>query len=332
MRENKLLSRRRLLAAAAALSASTMPSISWSQTWPSKPITLLVGFPAGGTTDVVARVLGAELSRRVGQPVVVENRPGAGGTIAFSAVQAAPNDGHVLMMLVIPTVNFFHFNAKKIDYQKDVEPLALIYDQYNVLLINPAVQDVADVQDIPQLLARARGKSGGLNYASSGTGSLGHLTMERIASAGGLRMQHIAYKGSAPAMQDLLGGQVGVMYADSQTALPHIRSGRLRAIAVSSAERQAELPNVPTMAQQGLQGMVAVPWGGMVAPPRTPKALVERISAEIKAVLETAEVRNRLQQAGVLPAYRSPTEFGAFANYESEAWGKVIVDRGIKLG
>jgi tripartite-type tricarboxylate transporter receptor subunit TctC len=313
-----------------ALGAGTSPLTGWAQNWPTKPITLLVGFPAGGTTDVVARVIGNELSRRVGQPVVVDNKGGAGGTIAFSAIQAAPADGHTLMMLVIPTVNFFHFNGKKVDYEKDVEPLAEVYDQYNVLVVNPAVPDVADVRTLPQLVEKAKAKSGGLSYASSGVGSLGHLTMERISGAAGVRMQHVSYKGGAPAMNDLLGGQIGVMYADSQGALPHIRAGKLRAIAVSSATRQQDLPDVPTMSEQGMPGLVAVPWGGMVAPARTPKVVVDRISAEIKAILELAEVREKMRQAGVLPAYRGPADFGAFANRESAAWGKVITERGIK--
>lgn len=316
-----------ILCAAAAVCSPPVVA----QAWPGKPITLLVGFPAGGTTDVVARIVGAELSRRVGQPVVIENKAGATGTIAFTALQAAPADGHTLMMLVIPTVNFFHFSSKKVDYQRDVEPVAEIYDQYNVLVVNPAVPAFAEVQSLPQLVARAKASPGGLNYASSNIGSLGHLTMERIAAAAGLSWQHVGYKGSAPAMSDLLGGQVGVMYADSQTALPHIRAGKLRALAVSSAQRQADLPGVPTMAEQGMPGLAAVPWGGLVAPPRTPKALVERISAEIKTVLETPEVADKLRQAGVMPAYKPAAEFGAFANAESEAWGKVIVERGIKL-
>ncbi len=324
-----VLTRRLALGLLAAAALAAPPA--FSQTWPTRPITLVVGFPAGGTTDVVARIIGAELSRRVGQPVVIENKAGATGTIAFTGLQSAPTDGHTLMMLVIPTVNFFHFSGKKVDFQRDVEPVAEIYDQYNVLVVNPAVPAFADVQNLQQLVGVARAAAGGINYASSGIGSLGHLTMERIAAAAGLSWQHVAYKGAAPAMSDLLGGQVGVMYADSQSALPHIRAGKLRALAVSSAGRQPDLPAVPTMAEQGLSGLVAVPWGGMVAPPGTPKALVERISAEMKAVLETPDVAGKLRQAGVLPAYKAAADFGAFANAESEAWGKVIAERGIKL-
>jgi tripartite-type tricarboxylate transporter receptor subunit TctC len=262
--------------------------------------------------------------------VVVDNRPGAGGTIAVNVLQGAPADGHTLMMLVIPTINFYHFGNKKIDYRKDLEPIAEIYDQYNVLVINPAVPEVADVQTLPQLIAKAKAASNGLNYASTGVGSLGHLTMERIASITGARLQHISYKGSAPAMSDLLGGQIGVSYADSQTALPHIRSGKLRVIAVSSAARQADLPTTPTMAEQGLDGLVAVPWGGIAAPPATPKVLVDRISSEIKAVLESPEVRDKMRQAGVMPAYKPAAEFREFVINESAVWGKVISERHIK--
>lgn len=323
-------SRRTVAAALLAGLCGLLSATAAAQNWPARPITLLVGFPAGGTTDVVARVIGNELARRLGQPVVIENRAGAVGTIAVSALQAAAPDGHTLMMLVVPTVNFFHFYGKKFDYQKDVEPVAEIYDQYNVLVVNPAVAELADVHTLPQLIAKAKANSTGINYASSGVGSLGHLTMERIAGATGIRWQHVSYKGAAPAMTDLLGGQIGVMYADSQTALPHIRSGKLRAIAVSSEGRQADLPQVPTMAEQGVSGVVAVPWGGLVAPARTPPAIVDRVSSEIRAILETPEVRDKLRQAGVVPAYKPAADFGRFMAAESAAWGKVIAERGIK--
>lgn len=326
-------SRRQLLVGAAAgLAAGTFFPFASAQApaWPAKPITMLIGFPAGGTTDVIGRLVAADLGARLGQPVIVDNRGGAGGTIAVTALHNAAPDGYTLMMLVIPTVNFQHFLGKKIDYVKDFEPVAEIYDQYNVLVVNPAVPEFTDVQTLQQLIATAKARPGALNYGSTGIGSLGHLTTERICAEAGIRMQHVAYKGSAPAMTDLLGGQIGVMYSDSQTALPHIRSGKLRAIAVSSAQRQADLPNVATMTEQGLPGLVAVPWGGMVAPAKTPKVVIDRISAELKASLDSSEVRDKLRAAGVTPAYKTAADFGDFANAESAAWGKVIADRGIK--
>lgn len=322
--------RRSALAAGLALAALSLPGARAQAPWPARPIVLLTGFAAGGTTDAIARIVANDMSARLGQTIVVDSRAGAGGTIAAAAVQRAEPDGYLLILMPNPTVNFFHFQKKNIDFLKDFSPVAQVYTQYNVLLINPAVAPFQDIRSLPQLIALAKAQDGGLNYASTGTGSLGHLTMERICAVAGVSMQHISYKGAAPAITDMLAGQVGILFADSLTALPHVRSGKLRPIAVSTAQRQADMPDVPTMDEQGLQGLSGGPYGGIFAPPKTPKTIVDRLSEEVRETLSKPEVREKLRLAGTAAAYATPDALGAFVNSESRTWGRVIVERGIR--
>lgn len=296
--------------------------------WPSKPIRLIVPFPPGGPTDTASRVVGQELAERLKQPVVVENRAGASGMIAAQFVAKSAPDGYTLMMLATPTLLAPHL-YKNAGYEvtKDFAPIADVYDLPIVVVVNPTV--LPDVKTLPDLIAKAKAEGGKLNYTSSGPGSFGHLTMEMLKSLGGFDMQHIAYKGGTPAVTDLLGGQVPVMYADLVAALPHIQAGKLRAIAVGSPKRIVQLPDVKTIAEQGFKGFDAVSWGGLLAPAGTPQPVVDRVSAEIKQILADKEVQDKLVKAGAAAAYGDPAHMAARIRTDFDKWGKVIRDRQI---
>ncbi|WP_093164383.1 tripartite tricarboxylate transporter substrate binding protein [Variovorax sp. YR216] len=307
---------------------SAVPAMA--QEWPSKPIKLIVPFPPGGPTDTASRVVGQKLAERLKQPVVVENRAGASGTIAAQFVAKSAPDGYTLMMLATPTLLAPHlYKAAGYDMLKDFAPIATVYDLPIVVVVNPTV--LPDVKTLPDLIAKAKTDGGKLNYTSSGPGSFGHLTMEMLKSLGGFDMQHIAYKGGTPAVTDLLGGQVPVMYADLVAALPHIQAGKLRAIAVGSPQRIVQLPNVKTIAEQGFKGFDAVSWGGLLAPAGTPKPIVDRISTEVKQILADKEVQERLVKAGAAAAFGDPTQMASRIRTDFDKWGKVIRDKQIAV-
>lgn len=321
----------RLTVSLMALAAAFMTVPVQAQSFPSKPLRVLVGFAAGGPTDLIARIVAPEMQARLGQSVIVENRPGASGAISIDAVKKADPDGHTLVMLVTPTVLNYHFLGQAFDAAKDVAPIGMIYLPYNIIVTNPQVAAVASIRSLSDLVAAARAAPGALNYTSAGNGSMGHLTAERISNTSGIKMQHVAYKGAGPAVQDVLAGIVPVMFGDSTTVLPHVRSGRLRALAVSSASRQRDVPEIPTLGESGYAGMVADPWGGLATTPGTPQAAIDRLSGDLKAVLERPEVIDRLRSsAASIATYMSPRDFAAYANRDFEVWGKVIRDNGIK--
>ncbi|MDM0045766.1 tripartite tricarboxylate transporter substrate binding protein [Variovorax dokdonensis] len=326
-----VLNRRLLLTATASVVALTLAaSPAIAETWPAKPIKLIVPFPPGGPTDTASRVIGQELGERLKQAVVVENRAGASGTIAATAVSKSPADGYTFMMLATPTLLAAHlYKSTPYDVLKDFAPVATVYDLPIVVVVNPTV--LPDVKTLPDLLAKAKASNGHLNYTSSGPGSFGHLSMELLKQMGGFEMQHIGYKGGTPAVTDLLGGQVPVMYADLVAALPHIKSGKLRAIAVGSPQRVVQLPDVPTVAEQGFKGFDAVSWGGLLAPAGTPADIVNRVSGEVKAILADKAVQDRLLTAGAIANYGDPAQMGQRVRGDYEKWGKVIRDKGIAL-
>ena len=320
-------SRRVVLSATAAVSAigllGTAPA--HAQAWPNKMIKLVVPFPAGGPTDTASRIVGQRLSERLGQPVVVENRAGASGSIAAAQVAKSPADGYTLMMLATPTLLAPHLYKKAgYDTTKDFTPVATVYDLPIVVVVNPA--QMPSVTDVQKLITHAKARPGQLNYTSSGAGSFGHLSMELLKHQGGFDAQHIAYKGSAPAMNDLLGGQVPVMFSDLVAALPHIKSGKLRALAVGSPRRVDIVPDVKTVAEQGFKGFEAVSIGAMMAPKGTPAAAIDRMSSELKAVLAQKDVQDRLVGAGCYAHYMTPAETGRYVTAEFDKWGKVIKD------
>ncbi|MBO9676944.1 MAG: tripartite tricarboxylate transporter substrate binding protein [Acidovorax sp.] len=298
--------------------------------WPDKMIKLVVPFPAGGPTDTASRIVGQKLAERLKQPVVVDNRAGASGSIAAAQVAKSAADGYTLMMLATPTLLAPHLYKKAgYDTVKDFAPVATVYDLPIVVVVNPA--QLPDVTDLQKLIQHAKAQKSPLNYTSSGAGSFGHLSMELLKQMAGFDMQHVPYKGGVPAITDTIGGQVPVMYADLVAALPHIQAGKLRAIAVGSPQRVSVLPEVKTIAEQGIKGYDAVSWGGLLAPKGTPKAVVDRISAEVQQILAEKETQDKLLNAGAIAHFQPPAQIGQRIQQDYAKWGQVIREKGIAV-
>ncbi|KQX22293.1 Bug family tripartite tricarboxylate transporter substrate binding protein [Variovorax sp. Root434] len=316
--------RRALLALALPLIAGS----AFAQAWPAKPITLIVPFPPGGPTDVASRIVAQKMSAALKQNIVIDNRSGASGTVgAATAARAAP-DGYTFVMLATPTLLAAHlYGPTGYDIFKNFTPVGSVYDLPIVLVVNP--KSLPEVNSLQGLIAKAKAEGGKLNYTTAGAGSFGHLTTEQIKTIGKFDMQHVPYRGSAPAVTDLIGGQVPAMFSDLVGVLPHIRSGKLRAIAVGSGQRVSLLPDVKTVAEQGFPGFDATSWGGLLAPVGTPKDVIDRMSTELKAALADKEVQDRLQSVGSFAAYRTPEQTGARMREDFERWGKVIRDNHI---
>jgi tripartite-type tricarboxylate transporter receptor subunit TctC len=313
----------------AGLSMALMAGGSCAQEWPSKPIKLVVPFPPGGPTDTASRIVGQKLGERLKQTVVIENKAGASGTIAAQQVMKSPADGYTLMMLATPTLLAPHM-YKKAGYHtvKDFTPVASVYDLPIVMVVNPTLMPT--VTDLQHLITHAKAQPGVLNYTSSGPGSFGHLSMELLKELGKFDMQHVAYKGGVPAITDTIGGQVPMMYADLVAALPHIQSGKLRAIAVGSPQRIAMLPELKTISEQGFKGFDAVSWGGLVAPVGTPKEVLNRISKEVGDILADKVVQEKLLNAGAIAHFEPADKMATRVQMEYDKWGKVIRDRAIE--
>ena len=299
-----------------------------AQAWPAKAIKLVVPFPPGGPTDTASRILGQQLSDRLKQPVVVENRPGASGAIAAAQFAKTAGDGYTFMMLATPTLLAPHmYKNVAYDTVKDFVPVATVYDLPIVMVVNP--QLMPTVTDVQKLITHAKARPGQISYTSSGTGSFGHLSMELLKQLGQFDMQHVAYKGGVPAITDTIGGQVPMMYADLVAALPHVKSGKLRAIAVGSPQRVSVLPEVKTVAEQGFKGFDAVSWGGLLAPKGTPQDVVDRVSKEVSLILADKAVQEKLLNAGAIANYQAPQQMTARIANDYSKWGKVIRDKGL---
>ena len=299
-----------------------------AQAWPAKAIKLVVPFPPGGPTDTASRILGQQLSDRLKQPVVVENKPGASGAIAAAQFAKTAGDGYTFLMLATPTLLAPHmYKNVAYDTVKDFVPVATVYDLPIVMVVNP--QLMPTVTDVQKLITHAKARPGQISYTSSGTGSFGHLSMELLKQLGQFDMQHIAYKGGVPAITDTIGGQVPMMYADLVAALPHVKSGKLRAIAVGSPQRVSVLPEVKTVAEQGFKGFDAVSWGGLLAPKGTPQDVVDRVSKEVSLILADKGVQDRLLNAGAIANFQSPKQMQARIAGDYDKWGKVIRAKGL---
>jgi tripartite-type tricarboxylate transporter receptor subunit TctC len=295
---------------------------------PDKTIKLVVPFPAGGPTDTASRIVGQRLAERLKQTVVVENRAGASGAIAAAQVAKSAPDGNTLMMLATPTMLAPHFNkAAGYDTIKDFVPVATVYDLPIVIVVNPTL--LPDVTDLAKLIAYAKAQLKSMNYTSSGVGSFGHLSMELLQQLAGFEMQHVPYKGGVPAITDTIGGVVPVMYSDLVAALPHIKSGKLRAIAIGSPQRVSVVPDVKTISEQGIKGYDAVSWGGLLVVKGTPKAVVDKLANEIQAILSEKEVQDRLRDAGCIANFEGPAQMGQRVQNDYAKWGRVIRDRSI---
>jgi len=316
--------RRALLALALPLAAGA----AFAQAWPAKPITLIVPFPPGGPTDVASRIVAQKMSVALGQSIVIDNRSGASGTVGAAAAARAPADGYTFVMLATPTLLASHlYGPTGYDIFKNFTPVGSVYDLPIVLVVNP--KSLPEVTSLQGLIAKAKAEGGKLNYTTAGAGSFGHLTTEQLKTIGKFDMQHVPYRGTSPAVTDLIGGQVPAMFSDLVGVLPHIKSGKLRAIAVGSGQRLSLLPDVKTVAEQGFPGFDATSWGGLLAPVGTPKEVIGRMSAELKKALADKEVQEKLQGVGTFAAYRTPEQTGVRMKEDFERWGKVIRDNHI---
>jgi len=297
--------------------------------YPAKPIRLVVPFPPGGTTDILARIVAQKLTEAWGQPVVVDNRPGAGGNIGAELVAKSAPDGYTLLMGTVGThaINASLYAKLPYDHVKDFAPVILVAGVPNVLVVNPSVP----VNSVAELIAYAKANPGKLNFASSGSGTSIHLSGELFRTMAGVQITHVPYKGSAPAIADLVGGQVQLMFDNLPSSLAQIKAGKLRALAVTSDKRAPALPDVPTMAEAGLPGFEASSWFGVLAPAGTPPAIVGKLHAEIAKWLATPDAREKLSAQGANLAGFGPEEFARYIGSETAKWAKVVKESGAKV-
>ena len=308
------MARRGGLAAVALLFAALQAA---AQDYPARPIRLVVGFPPGGATDLVARLLQRPLSEFLGQEIVVDNRPGANGVIGAEATAKAAPDGYTLHLGTMSALTLSPVIGKTgYDAFRDFTPLGRVVELQNIFIAHPKLA----VQDMRELIAYAKAKPGVLNYATSGAGGAGHLAGELLRNMAGIDIVHVPYKGGGPAMTDLLSGQVELFCAVISTAVPYVKQGKVRALAVTGAKRTAALPEVPTVAESGLRGYDSSAWYGLVGPARLPKNVVERWEAALAAVLGRPEVSQQLLERGIDVSPSSAAELAAYMRSESDKW------------
>ena len=322
----KLLRRRFLQLAAGGLTVPAISRMARAQAYPSKPLRWIIGFPAGGGADTVARIMEPWLSKRLGQPVIIENRPGASTNIAVQAVVNSPPDGYTLLWHGLSSVvNASLFVNLPFDIQRDIAPVAGVVSYPMIMVAHPSVP----AQTVPELIAYAKANPGKVTMASFGTGSASHLAGELFKFMAGIDMVHIPYRGGAPMTTDLIGGQVNVGFDVMVTALPQVRSGKLRALGVLGRKRFDLLPDVATIAET-LPGYEASTWAGIGVPRGTPPEIIERLNREVKEGLAQANIKARLAEVGTVPMVLSPEEFRAYIAAEFEKWDKVVKVAGIK--
>ncbi|MBU3611041.1 tripartite tricarboxylate transporter substrate binding protein [Polynucleobacter wuianus] len=309
---------------ALALCAGT----SNAQEWPTKPIKWIVPFPPGGAMDVIARSLADSSSKSLGQAIIVENKPGAGGNIGAELVARSEADGYTMMITSIGmATNKFLYPKLGYDPVKDFSPVSLIAVVPNVLVTNSTQPNVKNVADV---IANAKAQPGKLTYASAGNGTSIHLAGEVFTSLAKIDMQHIPYKGSSPAVTDLLGGQVNYMFDSITSAKPHILSGKLRPIGLTTLKRSKALPSVPTIAESGLPGYDVTPWFGVFVPANTPKSIVKKLNIALVVSMNTPAIKEKFESIGAEPIGSSPEEMAIYLNKEIERWGRVISTNSIK--
>ena len=315
-----------VIALGAALGlANALPAIA--QAYPAKPIRIIVPFAPGGPADLLARTLGQKLQESWGQSVLADNKPGAGGNLGMDLGAKAAPDGYTL--LLAPTGNLTvnpHLGPLPYDVLRDLAPVTQLATVENVLVVNPGIA----ANSVQELVALARSKPGSLSFASPGSGSQAHVAGEFLKGLTGTDMIHIAYKGTGPALNDLLGGQISMMFSQMSSALPHIRAGKLRALGVASLKRSAVLPALPTVAEQNLPGFEAVSWYALMAPAGTPADVIAKLQAESARILRLADVREKLAALGAEAVGNRPEELAAIIRAESVRWQKVVKDANIK--
>jgi tripartite-type tricarboxylate transporter receptor subunit TctC len=322
---------RRIACVALVLGVVLFPlrsALAQSEAYPNKPVHLIVPFPPGGSVDVVARMVAPRLGERLGQPVIVENRSGASGNIGTEAVARAKPDGYTLLINTLPFVANVHLYPK-VPYHpiNDFEPIALVSSSPSLVVVNPSVP----AKSISELLQLARSKPGVLNYSAAGAGTNPHIAGELFNLMGNVDIVAIQYKGGGPALVAALGGEVGITYPNISEGLPNVKSGKLRALAVTSATRSAVLPDVPTVAESGLPGYEFVTWHGILAPKGTPQAIVVVLNEKLKQTLSTPEQAKLFQEMGLNIIASTPAEFAAHLKSELDKWGRVIKERNIRI-
>jgi tripartite-type tricarboxylate transporter receptor subunit TctC len=331
---------RRTLLSAMALGAITIGGAAafaiptaMAQAWPSKPLRFVVPYPPGGPLDQVARALAERLREPLGQPVVVENRPGAGGNIGADNVAKSAPDGYSIVMGAVAThaINPYLYAKMPYDANRDFEAVTRIATVPNVLVTNPDTARKFGIDSVADLIAFAKKNPGRLNYASGGNGSAGHLAGELFKSQAGISMVHIPYGGAAPAQLGLLGGQTDLMFDNLASAAPQIRAGKLKAFAVTTPKRSSFFPELPTIAESGLPGFDIDTWFGVFAPAGTPTPIIDRLNAELGKALATGEIREKLARMGAEPAPMSPADFAAFVRSEQAKYKEVVRTAGARI-
>lgn len=304
-----------------------MTSMLWAQSWPTKPVRMIIAFPPGGPTDLVSRVLAQKLSEQLGQQVIVDNKPGAGGNIAAELAARAAPDGYTIFYntsaIVIGPALYGKVNY---DTLKDFAPVLLTASVPMVLVVNPQLP----ARSVKEFVDLAKTRSGTLNYSSSGTGTITHLASAMMSTQTGIQTQHIPYKGSAPGLVDLASGQTQFMIDTINTVLPYVRDNRLRGLAVTSAKRSPLLPDLPTLAEAGISGFEAAAWQGIVVPTGTPNEIVQKLNAEVNKALAHPDIRSRLAAQGADILGGTPAEYAAYLRSEMPRWAKAVKDSGAK--
>ena len=314
--------------ACVALAAATLCGTAHAQTYPTKPVTIVVPFSPGGATDIMSRLLAERLNKRLGQPVVVENKPGAGTMIASDYVAKAPADGYTLLVAA-SSLGIAPSLYKKVNYDpiKDFAPISQVASVVHVLVVHPSIP----AKNVGELVTWLKANPTKANYGSVGAGTSTHLESELFKSVAGVKMAHIPYKGSAPALTDLVGGQLQVMFDAYASSGPFIKDGRVRLLAVTTAQRSKSLPDTPTVSESGLPGYEAMPWLGLVAPAGTPAPVVNRLYTELNDILKEPEVQERFRSLGLDIIGNKPEEFSAFLKKDIVKWAQVIKDSGAKV-
>lgn len=320
----KLSIRSFLLAAMGGLFALTLQA----QSYPSKPVRVVVPYPPGGPTDIVARVLFQQVAESTGQQFLIDNRAGAGGNIGAEAVAKAPADGYTLLIgTTAHAINMSLFKSLNYDVQKDLAPVSLLTQGPLVLVTHPQFP----ANSIKELIDMAKAKPGSLNFASSGNGQSTHLSAELFNSMAGIKMVHVPYKGSAPALGDLMSGQVGIMFDTTLSAMPFVKAGKLKALGVTSPQRTPAAPDVPTIAESGLPGYEVFAWNGVLVPAGTPKAIVAQLNEEIRKAMQLPQVREKFSAQGFAASWNTPDQFGVFVRNEVEKWARTVKASGATL-
>jgi tripartite-type tricarboxylate transporter receptor subunit TctC len=322
----KLPRRQFLHLAAGAAALPVVLQVATAQPYPTRPVRVTVGFPAGGVADILARLIGQRLSERLGQPFIVENRPGASSNVATEAVVRAPPDGYTLLMVGTPNaINATLYDKLNFDFIRDIAPVASINRGPLVMEVNPVVP----AKTVPEFIAYAKANPGKINMASPGNGTAGHVAGELFKMMTGVNMLHVPYRGSPQAITDLLGGQMQVTFDPLISSIEHIRAGKLRALAVTTATRSQALPDIPAVADF-VPGYEATQWNGIGAPRNTPAEIVDKLNKEFNAVLADPGIKVRLADLGLTVLTASPAGLGEFIAEETEKWGKVVKLAGIK--